>query len=195
MNAANRIWLAGTLERIRATSLRWLPFVALIAIGLFAVRCDGIQEGERRIRTAVVDSTRRAAAARDKVLQDSIVALGVVLVKRAAEATRQRTAYHAAADRVHVVSDTVLRVDSILVHVPMPVVQVIARCDSVVRADSLVIHAQVVQLGAMTDDRNVWRTRALFDEAHQERVPRFGIKTGLAIGAGGLALLLHLLHR
>ena len=92
---------------------------------------------------------------------------------------------------VKVVNDTTLRVDSVLVHVPVPVVQVIARCDSLVTADSITIHAVVAQLADMTTDRDLWKQRALLDEQQKSR---FGLKFGLAAGAALALVVVHFIR-
>jgi hypothetical protein len=46
----------------------------------------------------------------------------------------------------------------------------------------------------MTTDRDLWKDRATLDEANVEKPPRFGLRTGLALGAGAVLALLHVIH-
>jgi hypothetical protein len=193
MSAADKIWAAGVAEARILAAKRWTPVVlAAVALLVFAY-CSGRSAGERRIRTAVVDSMRHVLADSTRALEARLVADAIVTTHQSAIATRERIVYREAAAKVTPVSDTVLRVDSVLVHVPAPVVQVIARCDSVVTADSLTIVAVAAQLHDMTLDRDVWRARAELDERTQPRPPRFGFKTGLGAGVVLVAAVLHFL--
>ena len=194
MNAADRIWRAGALEVAKLAAQRWTPVVSgALALLVFAY-CTGEAHGKEAGRQAVAAETRKALADSSAAIEARIVARAPVLVHQSAIATRERILYRDAAAHVAVVSDTVLRVDTLLVNVPAPVVQVIARCDSTVTADSVTIVAVVAQLHDMTVDRNVWRDRALLDESRRPRAPRFGFKAGAIAGAAVIVAVLRFIR-
>lgn len=193
MTAADRILVAGALERVRATARRWVPIACIATAALTAAYCHGVTTGEVRIRTAMTDSLRHVLADSSKQIEARLAARAPTIVTAIARVDTVRVAYHAAAAHVAVVSDTVLRVDSVLVNVPMPVVQVIQRCESLVVADSIALHVVAAQLTDMTADRDAWRSRAQLDEANTPHPSRFGFKAGLLTGAGVALLVLHFL--
>ena len=190
MNAAKRIWLTGLRERVTLQIYRWWPIALVLAVVGVLAYAQGVSAGVAKEQARTV----RVFAESSQVIEARIVARGAVAVKQANEATRQRIIYRDAAEHVRIVSDTVLRVDSVLVHVPMPVVREIIRCDSTVRADSLAFHVVAAQLDDMTHDRDTWRERALFDEQHQPKPSRVGFKSGVAAGVGVVAILVHFLR-
>lgn len=167
-----------------------------VIIGLAFAYCSGVSKGKADALGAVRDSVVKSIEAQQKVVEQNATVDSAIMERAIREGAASVAKRATVAPRVVVVSDTVLRVDTQTVYVPQPVVQLI-------RADSGVIAAQAVELSAVhryaddvTQDRDLWKHRALIDEAAlKSHRSRFGFKTGAVVGALAVGSLAYLLHK
>lgn len=186
--------------RRRAELLAHAPRVLLTVAGILALagvfqwgRSVGVEGEQERTfahdHAAIAHLQIQVARHLDsavKAAQRAHAADSIALVA----ATRARAQFVDARQRVAVVDDTTLRVDSAIVSTVPPVVNLIRRADELAARDSIALAAahidyvaKVAELGAMTADRDGWKTRAELDEKELERrkPSRFGFKAGATV--------------
>ncbi len=174
---------------------------ARIALGVVLVAslalsyCQGKQAQRAADVSERADSMRKVDAAISKGAELRIDQRAPLIAKADTVAKDDRVKYEKAKTHVVIVSDTVIQVDSVTVDIPMPAVEVMRSAEETIRADSVLIAALHSQLADMEADRNAWYDRAHVDEQELKALKpsRFGFKTGLALGATAVALLVHLL--
>jgi hypothetical protein len=171
--------------------------IALVAAALVVAYCSGRTSGIRSAQKTAADSARRVLAESSAVIEKRIAARTVVIHQVDTIAVRARQAHAAAAAHVAIIDDSTVRVDSgPPVHeIPATIaIPEIRTCAAAITADTIDARAVVAQLADVTKDRDAWKQRALTDEANAPKAPRFGIKTGVAIGAALVVAVLHLVR-
>lgn len=149
--------------------------------------CQGKSTGEAIARESAIAVMRLAIADSSKVIEARVDARYQAIAFQDKAVAAARDLHTTSRDKIRVVSDTVLSVvratDTVRVDVPVEVVRAIQASDTLIaRQDSLMALLRV-QLADVTKDRDVWQHRALLDEsAYSKARPRFGIRTGVALG-------------
>jgi hypothetical protein len=193
MIAADGIAAVLRTDRWRQLLTRANLLVVAFVVVAIGGECHGHARGVEAARSAMADSVRHVLADSSRVIEARIASRAPSILATAQTMIATRAKLQAARAHVAIVADTVLLVDSVLVHVPMPVVQIIARCDSMPAADSIAYHVVVAQLEDVTKDRDVWRARAELDEATVPPKHRLGFRSGAVVGAAVVALLVYLI--
>ncbi len=196
--AADRL----ALDAIRATTIRAATRIALVLVLIVAfgmTYCAGKSQGTSKANSAWRDSVRKVQAhAIDSLnAKHRVDSMTAVETSRVAEQKREK--YVEARRPVRIKNDTTLIVTrgdtTITVVVPPEVPLLIERADTVVIVDSLALRAKVAELVDVTAQRDVAIARYTNDEAQiKEMKPsRFGLKTGMALGATLVGLLVYLI--
>lgn len=136
--------------------------------------CAGRLEGKRSAR--LEQNAARIQVATSRRTQAEEVSMKAIERTAAARAARREARTHVA-----IVDDTTLTVDSLLVTVPRPVVQLIQTSDVQSRTDSITIVALQRQITALEEERDAWKERA-----ELLKPPRFDVVDG-AIAGGSVA--------
>jgi hypothetical protein len=202
MSAADQVAWDGLKGLLVAHTARVVLVVASVAALAFAYHAGDVH------RDAIDRSAlyrERSAALQQQLVQvarqrasDSITASHATGV---AVETRQK--YATARAPVKLVSDTVVQVQRVTEHdtvtlsvdVPKEIPALIRRADATIIADSIASHGTQALLADVTRERDLWKQRAELAEAQLKTVrsPRFGIRTGFAMGVTVAAALFHLL--
>jgi hypothetical protein len=200
MTAADRLAQLHIAETLRDawSKSRWLIVALLVATTL--AYCDGSRHGAAVERLRVVDSVRSVFADSSRIIEQRLEAHAPLVQQAVARVDTIRVAYERAAEHVaeHVaiLDDSTVSVDSappthsLPASLVIPELRVCAQLDT---TSTAAIRVQAAQIADLTTDRNTWRDRALLDEANTPTPPRFGLRTGIAIGATIAVVLLHLL--
>lgn len=174
---------------------RWLATSGLWVVGcaivVWASYCAGDAHGATQVRTATADSVRRALADSSHAIEARLQARAPVLATVERHTDTVRVRYRADSARVVVVSDTTVRVDSLVVPVLPAIAERIRASDSLVTALSRLDSVHVAQLVDVTADRDAWKARAGLDESVQPHPPRLGFRSGLVAGALVVLGVLH----
>ena len=196
MMAADGIEHVLTVDAWRRVVSRFNTVVVLLAVAGILGYCSGHARGEASARSAVADSVRKVLADSSKAIEARIEARAPSLLATAQQALAARAMHADARAKVIVVSDTVLRVDSVEVRVPVAVTQTIQRADTVILRDSLVLIPLRAQVADLTQDRDTWKRRALMDEVQLRTSSKFhfGFKSGVVAGIVGTAVLVSLVR-
>lgn len=191
-------WEASARDATKALMLAHLRVVALILLAgcvLGATYCEGRSAGRSAERTAKHDAVRAAQfdtlkrLARDTADERRAVDSATTAVARA------DAVYRALTSRVTVVDDHTLTLDGIATTVPPLVVARIRADDALIAAEARKDTAQAAHLSTVSQIAAVEHHRAENDEAQikDTKPSRFGLKTGLALGAGLFGLLVFLI--
>jgi hypothetical protein len=186
--------LAERAARLDAAK-RWLPVALLVIASLFSY-CGGLSRGKAQAQMDAYENARRALADTIATVRKVSVTDSVAAISSEKKAVASRVVHEAKREAVTVVSDTVLRVDTVLVNVPPPVVDLIRSSDETIRLDSVAYAALSQYAADLHRERDLWKQRA--ENAEQmlaaTKRPRFGLRTGVVLGASAVALLVHFLH-
>ncbi len=186
----------------KAVLLAHTPRVLLglvLAVTVFASYCAGKSQGKSDANGTWRDSVRKVQAAQLVALDKQHKADSMTAIETSRVAEQKREKYVEARRPVRIKNDTTLvitRADTtITLTVPPEIPLLIERADTVVIVDTLALHAKVAELADVTKQRDVAIARYTNDEAElKERKPsRFGLKTGMALGASVVGLLVYLI--
>lgn len=174
---------------------RALP-IALVAFACAVSYCGGNAHGRDQVTASMRDSVRRALIQELAQVARRTTADSVASVVSATRSDVARKVYAAVRRSVEVISDTVLRVDTLVVRVPPPIAAVIRSSEERLRLDSIA-YASLTQYAAdLAHERDLWKRRAENAEAalREQKRPRFGLRSGALLGAIGAGLLIHLVR-
>lgn len=169
--------------------------IALLIIGALVLAYCG---GASRAANRAAVSTQRALADSSKAIEARMSARTIVIQHTDTLVVQARLAHAAAVAPIAIVDDSTVRIVAGVDSGP-PVHQIpaaiaipeIRTCTAALVVDSIRDRATAAQLQDMTKDRDIWKTRALNAES---RIPTLGIRAGMAIGAGAVALLAFLVR-
>jgi len=163
---------------------------AAVVATLTFTYCAGKSTGRNEERGRMADSVRKVLADSSHRIETRIVHRTDTLTIVKQVATNERAAAHRAIQDVQRVIDSVPHADSLPTALVVPAIQT---CAKALVADSIEVTVMAAQIADLTADRDVWKARALMDEKAQHH-SRFGLKTGIAIGATVVALAAKLLR-
>lgn len=186
------------MKEIRA-SLSYGMLAALFIACLGAMWFDGRATGRRQATTAMRDSVRKVQAHLSDSLEHKYHADSLASLKQDSAMQRQKKRYSDLRRPVKVLSDTAIAIihegDTTTWTVPKEIPALIRAADTVVIVDSLAIRAKVAEIDDLREDRDVWKRRAQNDEdqIREMKPSRFGLRTGMAIGASLIGLFVYLI--
>ncbi len=190
------------LDAIKAAAISHatrLALATLLVVAFGMTYCSGVSRGKSQASQAWRDSVRKVQAHAIDSLNVKHRADSMTAVETSRVADQKREKYVEARRPVRIKNDTTLIVTrgdtTITVVVPPEVPLLIERADTVVIVDSLALRAKVAELVDVTAQRDTWKARALNDEAQikEQKPSRFGLKTGMALGASVVGLLVYLI--
>lgn len=188
MTAADKFALDAIKATVVAHTAKIATVIAIIGT-LTLTYCAGKSTGQSEERSRMADSVRHVLADSSRRIETRIEHRTDTLKIVQRVATQERHDAHQAIQDVQRVIDSVPHADSLPVSLVVPAIQTCARA---LVADSIEVNVMAAQIDDLTKDRDVWRSRALMDEKQSHS--RFGLKTGVAIGATVVAVIVKVLR-
>lgn len=189
------------MKAIQAFALAHLgPGLTIVAAFVLAsaTYCGGKSQGRADERGHGADSLKKVYAHRSDSLEAALRDSAKVAKRLAAERdsllrihVKATQTFHA---HVTVIDSNTVRIDNgppvheIPVALALPP---IVTCEPVIQIDSAGLKLKDAQIATIAADRDTWKSRALVAEAR--RGSRFGLKSGIALGATAVGFLVYLI--
>lgn len=174
-DALGRFWSVGNILLAGGVAMAIVSGFSYYR-GKSTAEAMGLLAANAVIRKSLADSSKAIEQRIDARYQS------IAFAERAS--ANARAIHQTARAKITLVSDTVVRIDSVLVDVPREIVREIAASDTLIAKQDVQLTLLTAQLRDLTADRDVWRHRALLDEEQIKRArpSRFGFRTGAAVG-------------
>jgi hypothetical protein len=166
----------------------------LLAIAAVAVLAGSFYAGSahrgRKDADAIYAATHKRQMDTIRVIETQYQKDTVRVTVTKEVAAKARETFAAAATTIEQAADT-STTGTLPISLVMPEVQA---CKSALASDSLAYQAVAAALVTMTADRDAERSRDETDEQSRPKPPRLGFRSGVAAGAGVVAVLVHFLR-
>ncbi|HEX6462803.1 MAG TPA: hypothetical protein VFZ98_00065 [Vicinamibacterales bacterium] len=161
-------------------------FYIALALGLYAA---GARHGRNAATLAQLEAHRATVMDTVRVVERRLVVDTQRVRVTAHAAAEQRAAFDSSAKAVTALADSQ---PATPIALALPAIHL---CQQTIAADTVAYAAVVATLGDMTTDRDAQRARAEDDERELKLShPRFGFRSGLAVGAAVVAAVVHFLR-